>query len=136
MKIPVITLYQPWATWIAIGLKTIETRKHNRFECLKNKMIAIHAGKKYDFEAYDVAERYLSSGQMDVLSRMQYPKSCIVATAYVDDFQLLNDKDHSEKALIECVTLRYGLFLKVVNNYSYDPKIFVKGHQGIWYIDL
>ena len=43
---PVLTLYQPWATFIADGLKTIETRTHNRFTSLYGKTILIHAGQQ------------------------------------------------------------------------------------------
>lgn len=51
MIYPVITLYQPWATWIMRGWKTIETRTHNRFACLDHKTILIHAGKITDLFA-------------------------------------------------------------------------------------
>jgi predicted transcriptional regulator len=40
----VITLWQPWASFIALGWKTIETRTHDRFKNLVCERIAIHAG--------------------------------------------------------------------------------------------
>lgn len=45
---PVITLYQPWATWIMRELKTIESRTHARFNSLLYKTILIHAGQTTD----------------------------------------------------------------------------------------
>jgi hypothetical protein len=41
-----ITLHQPWASLIACGLKTIETRTHDRFRSLVGETVAIHAGKR------------------------------------------------------------------------------------------
>ena len=46
-----ITLWQPYATWIAMGWKTIETRDHERFRSLVGKRTAIHAGMYVDREA-------------------------------------------------------------------------------------
>jgi hypothetical protein len=40
----VITLKQPWATWVLWGWKIVETRLHNQFGSLMNKRIGIHAG--------------------------------------------------------------------------------------------
>src|SRR3972149_4902156 len=42
----VITFYQPWATMILDGVKTIETRTHDRFKNLQGHRIGIHAGTK------------------------------------------------------------------------------------------
>lgn len=59
---PVITLYQPWATWIVRGWKTIETRTHNKFACLIGKTILIHAGQKTDASA--INNPYLTKEQL------------------------------------------------------------------------
>jgi hypothetical protein len=40
-----ISLHQPWATWVALGWKTIETRMHARFKGLVGQRIAIHAAQ-------------------------------------------------------------------------------------------
>ena len=44
----VLTLKQPWATWIAEGKKTIETRK---WKTTHRGELAIHAGKSFDMAA-------------------------------------------------------------------------------------
>lgn len=49
----VITLWQPWATWVVLGWKTIETRLHPRFASLAGQVIGIHAGLKFDDLAMD-----------------------------------------------------------------------------------
>ena len=43
-----ITLWQPWATFVAMKWKTIETRTHERFKGLKGQRITIHAAMKVD----------------------------------------------------------------------------------------
>jgi hypothetical protein len=40
-RLPCITLWRPWSTWIADGRKTIETRTHDRFRSLVGKRIGI-----------------------------------------------------------------------------------------------
>ena len=61
---PVITLYQPWATWIMRGWKTIETRTHSRFACLRGQTILIHAGKTTDKSELVTENIYLTSQQI------------------------------------------------------------------------
>ncbi len=47
-----ISLHQPWATFVAMKWKTIETRCHSRFSSLVGQRIAIHAAKKIDNAAF------------------------------------------------------------------------------------
>ncbi|RLC21605.1 MAG: hypothetical protein DRH56_09415 [Deltaproteobacteria bacterium] len=47
-----ISLHQPWATFIAFGWKTIETRDHDRFRSLAGTRIAIHGAKTVEKEAF------------------------------------------------------------------------------------
>jgi hypothetical protein len=60
----VITLKQPWATWVLWGWKVVETRLHNQFGSLMNKRIGIHAGLTMDHNAMIVAAPYLTADQM------------------------------------------------------------------------
>jgi hypothetical protein len=57
--IPIISLWQPWAQWVALGWKLIESRTHNRFKSLLTKRIGIHASAKWD------AEWSMQAGQAD-----------------------------------------------------------------------
>ena len=41
-----ITLHQPWATLIVLGIKTVETRSWPAPERLLGQVIAVHAGKR------------------------------------------------------------------------------------------
>lgn len=128
---PAITIYQPWATWIVRGWKTIETRTHNRFACLNNKTVLIHAGMKTDAAAAN--NPYLTREQI-----MHNPEAVvngyILGSVHVSDFRKLDLID-SKAALIDCGSVeRYGLFLDQI--VQYPQPIPVKGDMGIWYFDL
>lgn len=128
--LPVITLYQPWATWIMRGWKTIETRVHDRFETLKNKDILIHAGMKTDEAA--AQNTYLTREQI-LENPDEVINGYILGSAFVYDFKKL-EVCHSQNALIDCgSTLRYGLFLRDIKKINPIP---AKGSMGIWYYDL
>lgn len=128
--LPVITLYQPWASWIARKWKLIETRTHNRFAGLKGKTILIHAGQTTDENA--IHNIYLTHDQL-VYKSDEIINGAIVCSAFVYDTGKLNGS-HSQKALIEChTTERFGLFLQNIK--SMEP-IPVSGEMGIWYFDI
>lgn len=133
MIYPVITLYQPWATWIIRGWKTIETRTHNRFASLCGKTILIHAGMTTDSSDLAKKNRFLSTSQI-----LQDPDEMIngfiLGGAYVYQSRKLGALDQ-QAALIDCViTERYGLFLSKIKRF--DNPIPVKGEMGIWYFDM
>ena len=134
----VITLWQPWATWVALGWKTIETRTHNRFACLEGKTIAIHAGKKFDDKAMLIASDYLKNkGLQAEANVVLYPKGLILCTAFVREFGFINNLAHCIDALIECHNGgegRYGLYLENITELKYPIK--TKGSQGIWNFEI
>lgn len=129
MILPVITLYQPWATWIIRGWKTIETRTHNRFACLDHKTILIHAGQTTDPSAFN--NPYLTKEQL-TYEPDEIVNGFILGGAYVQYLGCL-DPDDGVNALIECETLRYGLLLDQIK--KFDQPIPAKGGMGIWYFD-
>lgn len=131
--LPVITLYQPWATWIMREWKTIETRTHGRFECLIHKTVLIHAGQKTDDSNLTVKNPYLTTEQI-LHNPNEVINGAILGSVYVDaGGWLCGDSYENKSALIE-TTDRYGLFLKEVNKFK-EP-IPCKGQMGIWYYDL
>jgi hypothetical protein len=127
---PVITLYQPWATWIMRGWKTIETRTHNKFACLKGRRILIHASQKTDSNA--VNNPYLTREQI-LFNPDEMINGFILGSAFVNDFRELTP-NASQRALIECNTKRYGLFLDKIDRWKIP--IPEKGEMGIWYYDI
>jgi hypothetical protein len=126
MIYPVITLYQPWATWIADELKRIETRTHNRFSCLLGKTILIHAGQNTD--KYALPNPYLKGRNYS-----EPINGVILCEAFVNRFGKLSGI-HSERAMIDCETVeRFGLYLTGIKKFTPIP---CKGEMGIWYFDL
>lgn len=128
--LPVITLYQPWATWIMRGWKTIETRTHNRFKSLEHKTILIHAGQTTDKEA--INNPYLTKEQL-VFNHDEMINGFILG-AYVDVCGLLCGDDYENKAALIETTDRYGLFLEKIDRW--EIPIPEKGEMGIWYYDM
>lgn len=128
---PVITLYQPWATWIMREWKTIETRTHNRFTSLFNKRILIHAGQTTDASA--INNPYLTKEQI-LFNPDEMINGFILGSVFVDSVGKL-DKSHSQFSLIDCEnTERWGLLLGDV--IKFDDPIECKGEMGIWYFDM
>lgn len=128
--LPCISMWQPWASWVAWGWKPIETRTHNRFKSLVGKRTGIHAARKWDHDALKIAQAYLTPEQVKRTISLGYePPQGILCTAYVNLHAKCNPRD-ADQALIECETLRYGLFLEQIQRIQ--PPLRVKGRQGIW----
>ncbi len=129
---PVITLWQPWASWIAEGWKTIETREHSRFSSLEGRRILIHAGQRLDTSRL-VAEaeyNYLTEEQRYQTRAFKSIRGVILCSAYVD-WHIRCKPEDARQALIECETKRWGLLLSSIEKIT--PPIKAKGGRGIWY---
>ncbi len=123
---PAITLHQPWATLIAEGIKTVETRTHNRFKCLEGREIAIHAGKTWDATgAHDVNMRGYVQG---LLRPGGHVFGAVLCRAKVTMAGPL--KPDMERAACCPTEGLFGLTLQVTE--VYDPPIPATGRQGIW----
>lgn len=134
MIYPVITMYQPWASWVAWGWKTIETRTHQRLRSLVGKTILIHASKRVDPGSFLVDNPFVSAAQIDETSYRGMPRGAIIAKAFVYEFSLLSGM-HSSNAMCPCDHAgRYGIFLSNIQHI--EPPIAAKGMQGIWKFDL
>lgn len=117
MIYPVITLYQPWATWIMREWKTIETRTHNKFACLNAKRILIHAGLTTDGSNFTVCNPYLTKEQI-LYEPDEIINGVILGSVFVYGVGNLNGS-HSKAALIDCgETERFGLLLSSVNKFK------------------
>ncbi len=122
MKYAVITLHQPWASWVIDGYKKIETRTHDRFRSLNGKLILIHSSQKYN-----------DDGALQLYNGI-FHKGKILGCVKVYHFNRCCYHD-SENANIECESgNRFGLFLK--NPVKFEIPVTAKGKQGIWYHDL
>jgi hypothetical protein len=130
MVIPVITLWQPWATWVILGWKTIETRTHQNFKSLAGRTIYIHAGKRWDGNAVSWAEFWMTPEMRVASHRQNYPVGAIIGTAFVKEHRALTSAD-SQNALISCDD-RYARFGLVLKDIQAVTPIYVSGKQGIW----
>ena len=75
-----ITLHQPWASLIALGLKTVETRSWPAPARLVGRRIAVHAGKRLVRQPGERIERELLA-QWGEDWRVIIPTGAVVATA-------------------------------------------------------
>jgi len=139
-----VTLWQPWASLIALGLKSIETRRHNRFASLKGQRIAIHAGYRFDSDAFGwIAESQGFEPTVEsvkgvpiigaftlyhLASANLWVRGCVIATADVADVRMLTADD--SKAACCAAEGLYGLVLRDVRPVL--PIIPHSGRQGIW----
>ena len=130
---PIISLWQPWASWVMLGWKTIETRTHDRFRSLRGKRIGIHAALKLDPDWPRVANPYLTDEQIERTHKFLNVGGAIIGTAEVFNYGLLS-AHHSDMALTDCHNIdRYGLFLRSLETIEAIP---AKGKQGIWYLPM
>ena len=130
-RIPVITLYQPWASLIMAGHKTIETRRHARFAGLKGKLIGIHAGKKMDLDALSMCAVQFP----ELYSALQRaPRGALLGTVWVQNHRRLGAND-SRSACIDCSAGDlFGLIL--TNILPLREPVPMQGGRGIWYADF
>ena len=130
---PVISLWKPWANWVALEWKTIETRTHKRFACLLGKRIGIHCSMRWDDAAIDAARAYLTEYQIVQTNNFLRTGNAIICTALVTGFRELYPLDN-QQALIDCTHVtRYGLILSDIQRIELIP---CKGKQGIWYVPV
>ncbi len=130
--IPVITLKQPWASWVMDLLKGTESRVHKNFKSLVGKDFGIHAAQTYDLSHHVLKNPYLTQAQID--ASFSYPTGAILGTVHGKEFLELN-VEHEKEALIECRSVkRYGL--RLINPKKFEIPIPCPGELAIWYYDL
>lgn len=130
-----ITLWQPWATWIAIGWKTIETRRHMRFTSLVGCRIAIQAAQKWDPQWVVTATPFLTEEQWATtsLARLnnKWPRGALVCTVVVDHMvRAVGRRDDWGKLAMCDVAGKICYFLSDIKPLPH-PVPF-KGWQGIF----
>lgn len=134
-----ITIKQPWASMIANGLKSIETRSHTRFKNLLGRRVAIHAGLATDKNFWSY-ERFFPEEKKHLISKVWSEESeqmagMVLATAKVYDIKKLSYQ-HNRFALTDCGMHREltGLFLTEI--YKLQHPIFMRGKLGLWDFEL
>lgn len=130
----VITLYQPWASLIALGYKTIETRS---WSTPYRGPLAIHAGKKWTWVEKDAKSQaigWLRDRGQDVRGLLgQTPLGSIVAVADLIDCQGFNTSTHEftdyDHAFGDIRSGRFAWFL--ANIRALEQPIPFQGMQGL-----
>lgn len=145
-----LALTQPWATLVAIGAKTIETRS---WETSYRGPLAIHAAKGFPAEAQRVAAGYpfydalAKAGYHTILDRQgvshNLPRGCVVATCrLVGCFRITRSATYQlrtgerveitklEEAFGDYTPGRWGWVLTDVR--AIDPPIPAIGARGLW----
>lgn len=132
---PIITMYRPWANWVALGWKSVESRKHRKFASLAGRRIGILASKEWDESALEQARPYLDSWKYEETLRWKRKvESMVLCTVFARAHRRLV-RDDAPEALIECESVeRYGLILTEIR--ILDPFVAMKGAQGIRYAVL
>lgn len=128
-----LSLWNPWASLIAYGLKKIETRDrltHHRGP------LAIHAAKKWDFDQRDTWLEFRNEfADVACLMPPELPLGCIVAVVELRDCKVMTPpwidaQTPMERALGGWAVGRYGYTL--ANVHRVDPPVPFKGGQFIF----
>lgn len=134
-----LTIWQPWASMVAVGIKQNETRG---YPTNYRGVIAIHAGKK---SVREVWSTYLDSKTREVICRRLnfsnhtgfevFPLGCVLATANLVDCikitpEFVATLTPDELALGDYTFGRYAWKLADINQFP-DP-IPARGQQGLW----
>ena len=118
-----ITLWQPWATLIAIGVKTYETRS---WDTSYRGLLAIHAAKRRP----DLFREALAPLQAAGWGFRKLPLGCVVCTVRLVDVLPTHLVPENERHFGDFTSGRYAWKLEVLDVFS--PPIAARGMQGIW----
>ena len=133
-----ISLWGPWALWVAMKWKTIETRTHDRFKGLEGQTIAIHMAKKVDTTQGLIPEGRNIGSTVEVLNvamLMELWAGKVICTAFVDKARwapnvgFVEREDWDKRACCS-VAGKHLLFLSGIQ-YLAKPVPFT-GRQGIF----
>lgn len=139
-----ISLHQPWATWVAVGWKTIETRTHDRFKRLTGRRIVIHSARKIDkaafFNNYYYERANLSHSPTNAINlsyAVQIFGGKLLCTAKVADCRWAPDLDFevpaewNKQAMCD-VAGKFCIFLDEIK--PLVNRIPFRGRQGIFHV--
>ena len=139
--LPVLTLIQPWASWVAMGWKTGETRTSSTLlNRIAGKYFLVHAGKAWDPEALGAAEQWLTHEQKVQTHSFLEVRGQILALALAGKPRVMHPSDEPS-ALIGCSYTAYTPKPEVLHRWvlplervePLDKPIPARGQQGIWY---
>lgn len=125
-----ISLWQPWAFWVMIGVKKIETRLHTRFKGLIGEDIFIHSAWKTNYKTGDTWPYLRDIRDYPFYGEAMKTRGAILGIIHVNEFRPLKGLRDAIDSKIECDSVqRYGLILS--NPRPLQTPIPWKGQQGI-----
>ena len=129
-----ISLWQPWASLIACGVKMHETRHWRAPGWLIGQRIAIHAAKKLIADLGDDLEQLLVSEFGEDWMVMRLPRGAIVATATLANCYPTAERiTWTTGADVICGDWYPGRFAwHLTEIRKVDPAQPCRGAQGIW----
>lgn len=127
-----ITLWQPWASLIAEGLKQYETRS---FKIKHRGKLAIHAAKtRKGMDVYRREGYHLTEPSMDLIHLPFGKVVCVVELVFIrQTHELRSMITPLERTLGDWTPGRYAWSLKLIKKFK-EP-IPAIGRQGLWNID-
>lgn len=141
-SLPVITLIQPWASWVAMGWKTGETRTTTTLlHRIQEKYFLVHAGKGWD-EDWDVCLKWLNEEQRAwaLANFSSLPSGEILAMALGGKLRPMYPEDEPS-ALIGSTFTKFNPKPEVFRRWilpldriePLEKPVPARGQQGIWY---
>lgn len=117
-----ITIKQPWATLIALGLKQFETRS---WQTKHRGPIAIHAGKSVDKEAYHDFANVLKAYEINSIQEL--PTGAVIALARLDECHRVTTIEFEEETNMPIVNFECG---SLICGDEYDYGWYEKGRYA------
>lgn len=131
-----ISLWQPYASLVASGLKTIETRHWQPPRALIGKPIVIHAAKRWTSEEIAITSAFMQrfpSVRAAFHNTLDLPLGAVLVAvklvACIPSESLINLSDE-ERAFGNYAPGRYGWKLEIIK--LPEKPIPAKGGQGFW----
>ena len=122
--IKAITLWQPWATLVAIGAKCIETRS---WRTKHRGLLAIHAAKRF---THQVVETEPFVGALADVT--QFPLGTIVAVCNLADCVQVTENNRPGEPELSFGDYTLGRWMWILEDViAFDP-LLARGRQGLW----
>ena len=127
-----ITLHQPWATLIALGLKKVETRSWPAPERILGQVIAIHAGKRVVRRPGDRIEQELQNRLGEDWIRT-IPAGAVLATATLAGMARVKYVDPMTGHAVHDVRTEMGCAVGVARTHI-DPWGDFSPSRWLWFL--
>lgn len=138
MRIKAITLWEPWATLLALGEKVYETRSWGTDY---RGPVAIHAAQRWTqaLERAVMSEPFSGAlARHGLWGNMEFPLGCVVAVADLTAVYRTEDM----RASLSSQELAFGDYVngrlawKLENVRRLTEPVQAKGKQGLWWWDV